>query len=65
MVIVARVLSGLGIGMITATATAHLSELHAAARPSAGRARADLVATVANLGGFAFGPLVAGSSRNT
>lgn len=59
-VIVARVLSGLGIGMITATATAHLSELHAVARPAAGRGRADLVSTVANLGGFAFGPLVAG-----
>lgn len=59
-VITARVLSGLGIGMITATATAHLSELHAAARPAAGRARADLVATVANLGGFAAGPLTAG-----
>ncbi|GAB3827222.1 MFS transporter [Dactylosporangium cerinum] len=59
-VIVARVLSGLGVGMLTATATAHLSELHAAARPAAGRARADLVATVANLGGFAFGPLAAG-----
>jgi MFS family permease len=59
-VIVARVLSGLGVGMLTATATAHLSELHATARPNAGRARADLVATVANLGGFAFGPLVAG-----
>ncbi|WP_432824920.1 MFS transporter [Dactylosporangium sp. CA-092794] len=59
-VLVARVLSGLGIGMITATATAHLSELHAAARPGAGRARGDLVATVANLGGFAFGPVVSG-----
>ncbi|WP_433075637.1 MFS transporter [Dactylosporangium sp. CA-052675] len=59
-VIVARVLSGLGIGLITATATAHLSELHAKARPGAGRARGDLVATVANLGGFAFGPIVSG-----
>lgn len=59
-VIVARVLSGLGVGMLTATATAHLSELHAKARPAAGRGRADLVATVANLGGFAFGPLAAG-----
>ncbi|HTJ35660.1 MAG TPA: MFS transporter [Dactylosporangium sp.] len=59
-VIVARVLSGLGIGMITATATAHLSELHAAARPGAGRARGDLVATVANLGGFAIGPVTSG-----
>jgi MFS family permease len=59
-VIVARVLSGLGIGMLTATATAHLSELHAAARPGAGRARGDLVATVANLGGFAIGPVTSG-----
>jgi len=59
-VIAARVLSGLGIGMITATATAHLSELHAAARPAASRARGDLVSTVANLGGFAFGPVAAG-----
>ncbi|WP_432971886.1 MFS transporter [Dactylosporangium sp. CA-233914] len=59
-VIAARVLSGLGIGMITATATAHLSELHAKARPDAGRARGDLVATVANLGGFAIGPIVSG-----
>lgn len=59
-VITARVLSGLGIGMITATATAHLSELHAAARPGAGRSRGDLVATVANLGGFALGPVTSG-----
>jgi MFS family permease len=59
-VIAARVLSGLGIGMITATATAHLSELHAAARPDAGRARGELVATVANLGGFAIGPVTSG-----
>src|SRR4051794_22777441 len=59
-VIVARVLSGLGIGMITATATAPLSDLPARSRPDAGRARGDLVATVANLGGFAFGPIVSG-----
>jgi MFS family permease len=59
-VIVARVVSGLGVGMITATATAHLSELHAAARPRAGRGRSDLVATTANMGGFAVGPLVSG-----
>jgi MFS family permease len=59
-VVAARVLSGVGIGMITATATAFLSELHAAARPGAGRARGDLVATVANLGGFAAGPVTSG-----
>ena len=31
--IVGRVISGISIGMLTATATAYLSELHAAARP--------------------------------
>ncbi|UOX91891.1 MFS transporter [Amycolatopsis sp. FBCC-B4732] len=48
--IVARLLSGAGIGVITATATAHLSELRAPA----------LTATVVNAGGLALGPLVGG-----
>ncbi|MEK8172663.1 hypothetical protein NKH77_36505 [Streptomyces sp. M19] len=59
-VVLARVVSGLGIGIITATATAHLTELHATARPEADRARAGYVATAANLGGLAAGPLVSG-----
>lgn len=58
--LVARVLSGISIGMLTATATAHLTELHLAARPGASRTRADVVATAANLGGIGLGPLVAG-----
>jgi MFS family permease len=58
--IAARAVSGLGIGMVTATATAYLAELHAAARPRAGRTRADLVATAANMGGFAIGALISG-----
>lgn len=58
--IVARVLTGIGVGMITATATAHLSELHAASRPGVGRTRAELVSTAANLGGLGLGPLVSG-----
>lgn len=58
--VLARVITGLGIGMITATATAHLAELHAVARPEAPPMRAGLVATAANLGGLAVGPLVAG-----
>ncbi|MTD57063.1 MFS transporter [Amycolatopsis pithecellobii] len=57
----ARFLSGLGVGALTATATAHLTELHLAARPGASRGRADLVATAANLGGLGVGPLVAGA----
>jgi hypothetical protein len=58
--LVARFVSGVSIGMLTATATAHLTELHLAARPTASRTRADLVATAANLGGLGLGPLIAG-----
>jgi len=49
-----------GVGMLTATATAYLSELHAAARPGAGRSRSEIVATAANLGGIGLGPLLSG-----
>lgn len=59
-VVVARIVCGVATGMITATATAHLSELHAAARPGTGHTRSELVSTAANLGGFAAGPLLAG-----
>ncbi|GAB2617814.1 MFS transporter [Streptomyces capparidis] len=59
--IAARLLTGLGVGMVTATATAHIGELNAAARPGAGRRRADLTSTAANIGGLSFGPLVAGA----
>jgi MFS family permease len=58
--LVARVLSGFGVGMVTATATAYLAELHAVAHPEQGRARAELVSTAANLGGLGLGPLVSG-----
>ncbi|HTU06108.1 MAG TPA: MFS transporter, partial [Trebonia sp.] len=58
--IVARLVSGVSIGMLTATATAYLSELHAIARPGAGRSRSEIVATAANLGGLGLGPLLAG-----
>ncbi len=58
--LVARVLSGLAVGAVTATATAWIAELHVAHRPDASQRRAQLVATAANLGGIGFGPLVAG-----
>ncbi|WP_194909063.1 MFS transporter [Catenulispora rubra] len=72
--LVARVVSGVSIGLTTATATAYLSELHretlADASHSAQRARsaktarssqtAQIVATAANLGGIGVGPLIAG-----
>ncbi len=58
--VVARVLTGLGVGMITATATAHLAELHSAARPQSSTVRPGVVAVAANLGGLGIGSLVAG-----
>jgi MFS family permease len=51
-----RVLSGLSAGLMTGTATAALTET---ARPGSGR-RASLVASAANIGGLALGPLLAG-----
>jgi MFS family permease len=60
LLVVARVLNGLSVGAVTATATAWLAELHAAHRPTASNRRAQVVATAANLGGIGFGPLVAG-----
>jgi MFS family permease len=53
----ARVLSGLSAGLVTGTATAALTEL---APGPAGRGRASLVATAANMGGLGLGPLIAG-----
>jgi len=58
--ILGRILTGLGFGLITSTAAAHLTELHAVARPMAGRGRSNLVAAAASMGGFAVGPLLSG-----
>ena len=58
--IVARILSGVSIGLTTATATSYLAELRATARPSSSPRYAEAVATGSNLGGIGFGPLVAG-----
>ena len=54
--IAARIVSGLSAGLMTGTATAMLTEL----APVAGRARASLAATTANMAGLGLGPLVAG-----
>jgi sugar phosphate permease len=58
--IVARFVTGLGVGMMTATATAFLHELHSRHRPNAGDGRFEVVSTAANIGGLGVGPLVAG-----
>src|SRR5437868_12615011 len=56
LLIVGRILSGLSAGIFTGTATATLVDLAGAER----RARATLVATIANMGGLGCGPLLAG-----
>lgn len=58
--LVARVVNGASIGILTATATAHLGELRAHARPTESVILAAAVAGAANLGGLALGPLVGG-----
>lgn len=58
--LIARVLCGIGIGMITATATAHITELFTRAHPDSDPSRAGLLSTGANMGGFAIGSLVSG-----
>jgi MFS family permease len=56
----ARVICGLSVGVTSSTATAYLSELHAAHRPARLAHRAQFVATAATLGGFGLGALAAG-----
>lgn len=58
--IVARFVNGVGVGMLTATATAHLSELRAVARPQEGPATSGTVASFVNIGGLAAGALISG-----
>jgi hypothetical protein len=58
--LVARLITGLGVGMLTPTATAHLQELHQASHPGASAQRFEIVSTAANIGGLGVGPLIAG-----
>jgi MFS family permease len=61
--LIARVITGVSVGLTTATATAYLAELHVgifASEPARSPRRARVVATAANLGGIGVGPLVAG-----
>lgn len=58
--LVARLISGVGVGALTASATAHLGELRSFARPEEGPRLAGTVSTVVNTGGLALGPLIGG-----
>lgn len=63
--LIGRVLSGLAVGVVTATATAYLAELHLGERPGTSPKRAQVLATTANLGGLGLGPIVAGVLAET
>jgi len=58
--IVARLVNGISIGVLTATATAHLGELRSASHPDENAIVAASVAGAANIGGLALGPLIGG-----
>ncbi len=60
--IVARLVTGLGVGLLTATATAHLGELRVRATGSEASAKgASVAAGAVNLGGLSLGALVGGA----
>ncbi|HEY0259297.1 MAG TPA: MFS transporter [Lacisediminihabitans sp.] len=56
----ARFVSGVGVGALTATATAHLSELRLIARPDEGPRASATISSIANIGGLGAGPLISG-----
>ncbi|MBF4613432.1 MFS transporter [Curtobacterium sp. VKM Ac-1376] len=58
--LVGRVVNGVGVGLLTATATAHISELRSRARPDEDPTTAVTVSGIANLGGLGLGPLIGG-----
>jgi MFS family permease len=58
--LVARLLTGVALGASVATATAYIADLDAGPDGAPSR-RSGIVATVANVGGLAIGPLLAGA----
>lgn len=58
--VVARLLTGVALGASVATATAYIADLDAGG-DGAPSARSGIVATVANIGGLAIGPVIAGA----
>jgi MFS family permease len=54
--LVARLVTGLGVGLLTPTATAYLHDLHEAQRRGALGQRFEIVSTAANIGGLGVGP---------
>ncbi len=60
--LIGRVLTGVAVGLMASTATTYLADLYTAGHPTQPPSRTPAtVASVANLGGLALGPLVAGA----
>ncbi|WSQ55765.1 MFS transporter [Streptomyces sp. NBC_01217] len=60
--IVGRLITGVAVGLMASTATAYLTDLYQEAYPDRGGSQVPaLVASVANLGGLALGPIVSGA----
>jgi hypothetical protein len=60
--LIGRVLTGVGVGLMGSSATTYLTDLYRAGHPAQPRSRVPAtVASVASLGGLALGPLVAGA----
>lgn len=57
----ARLLAGVGIGILAATATTHLSELRSVSHPDQDARFAGTIGGVANLGGLALGAVIGGA----
>ena len=55
-----RILCGLSVGLVSAVATAHATELHIKSRPGGSIRRAQIAASTVNLAGFGIGALLAG-----
>ena len=58
--LVARLVTGISIGIAASTATAYIAELHASGQPQAAPGKAQLTASAVNVGGLGVGALVAG-----
>ncbi|MFC9361034.1 MFS transporter [Rhodococcus sp. NPDC057014] len=58
--LLARLISGIGIGIITASTASYLLELHRRARPGQPQDRAQVVSTLVTLGGFGIGASTGG-----
>jgi len=58
--LIARLISGISIGIVASTATAFLAELHTVGRPQAAAGKAQLTASAVNVGGLGVGALAAG-----